>query len=80
MKLTTSSKSVDLIPLSTDELDNNEKKTFEEPGYYWHGNIPQTVILDGKGNILLDKDGQVSFDEINNAITCPISLLKPKAL
>ena len=71
------SSSVDLIPLSIDELDNNDKKTFEDPGYYWHGNIPQTVILDGKGNVLLDKEGQVSFDDINNAITKGTGLEKP---
>ena len=71
------SSSIDLIPLSIDELDNNEKKTYKDPGYYWHGNIPQTVILNGKGNILLDKEGQVSFDEINDAITKGTELKKP---
>ncbi len=71
------SSSIDLIPLSIDELDNNEKKTFKDPGYYWHGKIPQTVILDGKGNVLLDKEGQVSFDEINDAITKGTGLEKP---
>ena len=71
------SSSIDLIPLSIDELDNVEKKTVTEAGYYWHGKIPQVVILDGKGNILLDKDGQVSFDEINDAITKGTGLKKP---
>ena len=71
------SSSVDLIPLSIDEIDNNKIKTIKDPGYYWHGKIPQLVILDGKGNILLDKEGQVSFDEINNAITKGTGLKKP---
>jgi len=71
------SSSIDLIPLSIDELDNEDKKTFTDPGYYWHGNIPQVVIIDGKGNVLLDKDGQVSFDEINDAITKGTGLMKP---
>ena len=71
------SSSIDLIPLSIDELDNDEKKTFKDPGFYWHGKIPQTVIIDGKGNVLLDKEGQVSFDEINNAITKGTGLKKP---
>ncbi len=71
------SSSIDLIPLSIDELDNDDNKTFKDPGYYWHGKIPQTVILDGKGNVLLDKEGQVSFDEINDAITKATGLEKP---
>ena len=68
---------VDLIPQSIDELDNDDKKTFKDPGYYWHGKIPQTVILDGKGNVLLDEEGQVSFDKINDAITKGTGLKKP---
>ena len=71
------SSSVDLIPLSIDELDNDDKKTVTDPGYYWHGSIPQTVILDGKGNVLLDEEGQVSFDQINDAITKGTGLKKP---
>ena len=71
------SSSVDLIPLSIDELDNDDEKTFEDPGYYWHGKIPQTVIIDGKGNVLLDQEGQVSFDDINDAITIGTGLKKP---
>ena len=71
------SSSVDLIPLAIDELDNDDQKTYKDPGYYWHGNIPQTVILDGKGNVLLDEEGQVSFDQINDAITKATGLKKP---
>ena len=71
------SSSVDLIPLSIDELDNNDQKTFKDAGYYWHGNIPQTVIIDGKGNVLLDEEGQVSFDQINDAISKATGLEKP---
>ena len=71
------SSSVDLIPLSIDELDDASQKTSKEPGYYWHGKIPQVVILDGKGNVLLDEEGQVSFDQINDAITKGTGLKKP---
>ncbi len=68
---------IDLIPLAIDELDNDDQKTFKDPGYYWHGKIPQTVIIDGKGNVLLDEEGQISFDEINDAITKATGLKKP---
>ncbi len=71
------SSSIDLIPLSIDEIDNNDQKTSKDPGYYWHGKIPQTVIIDGKGNVLLDEEGQVSFEQINDAITQATGLKKP---
>ena len=35
------------------------------------------MIIDGKGNVLLDAEGQVSFDDINNAITKATGLNKP---
>ncbi len=71
------SSSVDLIPLSIDEIDNNDNKTNKDPGYYWHGKIPQVVIIDGEGNILLDEEGQVPIEKINNAISKGTGLQKP---
>ena len=71
------SSSIDLIPLSIDEIDNDKKNAFNEPGYYWHGNIPQVVIIDGDGNILLDQEGQVPIEEINDAISEGTGLSKP---
>lgn len=71
------SSSIDLIPIATDEIDNQEKKLPTEAGFYWSGNIPQVVIIDGNGKILLDKEGQVSIDIINDAISMGTGLNKP---
>ena len=38
-----------------------------EASYYWHGNIPEVVILDGNGNVILDEEGQVPLEKINKA-------------
>ena len=72
------SSSVDLIPLSIDEIDNDDIKTYKDPGFYWNGNIPQVVVLDGEGNILLNKEGQVSIEEINTAVSTGTGLSKPE--
>ncbi len=72
------SSAVDLIPLSIDEIDNDDKKTESDPGFYWHGNIPQVVIIDGKGKVMLDKEGQVSINEINESISEATGLNKPE--
>ena len=71
------SSSIDLIPIAIDEIDNTGKKTAKDPGFYWGGNIPQVVIIDGNGNVLLDKEGQVSIDDINDAISKGTGLNKP---
>ncbi|KGG12379.1 MULTISPECIES: thylakoid membrane photosystem I accumulation factor [Prochlorococcus] len=69
--------SIDLLPLTTDELDQKASKDPTNPSFYWHGNIPQIVVLDGEGNIQLDKEGQVSIEEINQAITKSTGLNTP---
>ncbi len=59
---------VDIIALTTDELQG---KIFDDPkdeGYYWNGFIPQTIILDGNGNIKFDKNGFIDIDEVNKII------------
>ena len=59
---------IDIIALTTDELQGKEFKDIKEEGYYWNGYIPQTVLLDGKGNIKYDKNGLIDIDEINKII------------
>ena len=60
---------IDIIPLTTDELQN---KVFTDPleeGFYWNGYIPQTIILDETGSVKFDKNGQIDFDEVNKVIS-----------
>ena len=71
------STSVDLIPLTTDELQNKPSKDPKEPSYYWHGVIPQVVIIDGEGNVVLDQEGQVPIESINAAISSATGLKEP---
>jgi len=60
---------IDIIPITTDELQN---KVFTDPleeGFYWNGYIPQTIILDETGSVKFDKNGQIDFDEVNKVIS-----------
>ena len=59
---------IDIIALTTDELQGKEFNDIKEEGYYWNGYIPQTVLIDGKGNIKYDKNGLIDIDEINKII------------
>ena len=59
---------IDIIALTTDELQGKEFNDIKEEGYYWNGYIPQTVLIDGKGNIKYDKNGLINIDEINKII------------
>ncbi len=68
---------IDIIPLTTDELQNKEFKDPLEEGFYWNGYIPQTVIIDQTGSVKFDKNGLLDLDEINKIIS-DIKGIKPE--
>ena len=72
------SSSIDLIPLTTDELQNQSKDDPSKPAFFWNGSIPQVVVIDGNGNVLLDETGQVSIESINSAISKGTGLNPPE--
>ncbi len=68
---------IDIIPITTDELEGVNTNNKNDPAYYWHGNIPQVVILNGDGEVQLDKEGQIPIDQLNEAISKASGLNKP---
>jgi hypothetical protein len=71
--------SVELIPLVTDPLQNRSEEGPADPAHYWHGHTPQVVVLDGKGQLLLDAEGQVSLNAINDAISQATGIAIPES-
>ena len=60
---------IDIIALTTDELQNKEKSEHpNEPNYYWNGLIPQTIILNSNGEVKYDQNGMMNIDELNKVI------------
>ena len=60
---------IDLIALTTDELQNDSSESDpNHPNYYWNGLIPQTIILNGIGEVEFDKNGMVNIDDLNKII------------
>ena len=68
---------LDLLPLTTDAFQGEDSQDPSEPATYWHGTIPQVVVTDGKGNVLLDEDGQVPLEAINAAISAATGIEAP---
>ncbi len=56
-----------LIPVSVDSL-LGEKYSKTEPGYYYRGQVPQTVVLNETGKIVFDEIGNTNFDNIDVAL------------
>jgi hypothetical protein len=70
-------RSVELILLSTDPLQNRDTHGPTDPATYWKGVIPQVVVFNTEGTPVLDETGPVSIDAINIALT-GVTGLKPQ--
>ncbi|MEY2645775.1 MAG: hypothetical protein RLZZ611_2424 [Cyanobacteriota bacterium] len=70
-------RTTELILLPTDPLQNHQGKGPTDPASYWKGVIPQVVVFNGDGAVVLDETGPVSIDAINAALT-KVTGLKPQ--
>ena len=63
------SSSIDIIPLTIDDIQDRQSSDPNNASYYWRGKIPQTVVINPLGEVLFDKEGQVPIEDINQAIS-----------
>jgi hypothetical protein len=70
--------SIELIPLVTDPLQNRPDQGPTDPAHYWHGRIPQVVVFNPDGKVLLDAEGQVGLDSINDAVSQATGITIPE--
>ena len=70
-------RSIDLLPLSTDPLQGRESLGAGDPATYWSGTIPQVVVIGTDGRVVLDQNGQVPLAAINDAISASTGLPAP---
>jgi len=61
-------RSVELIPLTTDALQNRPETGRTDPAHYWKGDIPEVVVFDPTGDVVFNGRGQVDIDAINTAL------------
>ena len=70
-------RSIDLMPLSTDPIQNRNSTLSTDPATYWRGTIPQVVVIGPDGRVVFDQDGQVPLQQINEAISAATGLDAP---
>ena len=70
-------RTAELILLPTDPLQNRRGEGPTDPATYWKGVIPQVVVFNTDGAVVLDETGPVSIDAINAALT-KVTGLKPQ--
>jgi peroxiredoxin len=64
-----------IIPISVDSLPVKSQYTREEPGYYYQGVIPQTVVLNQQGKVVFNGKGQVKFEQVDGVLRKVFDLL-----
>ena len=68
---------IDLLPLTIDGLQGREPTGSSDPAAYWHGRIPQVVVIGPDGRVVFDEEGQVPLIAINAAISTATGLPAP---
>jgi hypothetical protein len=68
-------KTVNFIPVSVDSLSLDTKYPNTEPGYYYTGTVPQTVVIDQQGKVRLNEAGQIPLEQVDDAFRAVFDLL-----
>ncbi len=68
-------KAASIIPVTVDSLDLNREYANTEPGYYYQGVVPQTLVIDKDGKVRLNETGQISFEKIDDTFREVFNLL-----
>lgn len=63
------------IPVNIDSLPVKSKYEPTEPGYYYKGLVPQTVLIDQKGKVVLDETGQLPYERVDDVFREVFDLL-----
>ncbi len=61
-------RAANFIPVMADAATGVANPGPTEPGYYFGGKVPQTVIFDGAGQVRFNGEGQVSYEAMDDVL------------
>lgn len=70
----------DVIALSTDSLGRPEDASPDDSSYYWRGLVPQVVIFDQNGDVVLDRAGQIPLEDLEQGLSVAAGRRLPEAM
>ena len=68
-------KAVEIIPVDVDSIPETKTYTPTEPGYYYSGGVPQVVLFNKAGDVILNEKGQVPYEKIDDEFRKVFDLL-----
>lgn len=68
-------RAADIIPVNIDSIPPKATYSPTEPGYYYDGFAPQTVLINQSGKVVLNKKGAIPFEPIDDEFRKVFDLL-----
>jgi hypothetical protein len=66
---------IDILPIRVDSLPVKDKFEPNEAGYYYKGFVPQTIVFDQAGKVLLNEIGAIPYEKIDDEFRKVFDLL-----
>jgi thiol-disulfide isomerase/thioredoxin len=66
---------VDILPINIDSIPAQSTYGIDEPGYYYSGQVPQTILFNAAGDKVLDVVGNVEFEPFDDVLREMFNLL-----
>jgi thiol-disulfide isomerase/thioredoxin len=68
-------RAAEIIPVNVDTIPELATYSPTEPGYYYSGGVPQIVVFNKSGEVVLSKKGQIPYEEIDDTLRQVFDLL-----
>ena len=68
-------RAANFVPVMADSIPLKEHYESTEPGYYFGGSVPQTVVFDAMHKVRLDETGNISYEAIDDVMREVFNLL-----
>ena len=68
-------RAADFIPVNVDAMINPVTDDSTKVAYYYQGFVPQTVLINQQGEVVINEKGQVSFEKIDDVFREVFDLL-----
>jgi len=68
-------RAMDLIPINVDSILPKSQYSPTDPGYYYKGLVPQTVVFNDAGKVVFNETGQIAYEKIDDVLREMFDLL-----
>lgn len=68
-------RAADFVPTSVDAIPQKSSYSITEPGYYYDDLVPQTVLLNQSGQVVLNARGKIPFEQLDDVFREVFDLL-----